>query len=120
MQEVIVKAQGLIEEIAEELDNTVVVDLILKVIDSLGEDKEYEFEVNEEDLEEVRDKVLQKSKEGLEEGISFKPSKRASAGFKVKLEEDEVVYDLTDEGLKEFLQTYLNPSIKEILEEDDG
>ncbi|HMA61326.1 MAG TPA: hypothetical protein VKP78_01620 [bacterium] len=102
--------------VKEELETKVVADLIKKVVEELGEDKEYEFEVNDKEVEKLRKAVFAKSKSKLKDTVTITADKNVSAGFKVGLKGEDIFYDLTDEGISEFLMTFLNPSIREILD----
>lgn len=99
----------------EKMKTDVVAKLIQKVIEQLGEGKEYEFDVSDKEIEKLRKAVFAKSKSKLKDTVTITPNKNVSAGFKIGLKGEDIFYDLTDEGISEFLMTFLNPSIKEIL-----
>ncbi|MCF7885189.1 MAG: hypothetical protein K9M80_01735 [Candidatus Marinimicrobia bacterium] len=99
----------------EKLETKVVANLIQKVVEQLGEDKEYEFTVNDKEVQKLRKAVFAKSKSKLKDTVTITADKNVSAGFKIGLKGEDIFYDLTDEGISEFLMTFLNPSIREIL-----
>ena len=101
--------------INEVLDTKVVADLIQKIVEQLGKDKEYEFDVSDDEVKKLRKAVFAKSKSKLKDSVTIKADKNVSAGFKIGLKGEDIFYDLTDEGIAEFLTTFLNPSIREIL-----
>jgi len=102
--------------VKEKLETKVVADLIKKVVKQLGEENEYEMEVNDQEIEKLRKAVFSKSKDKLKDTVTITPDKSVSAGFKIGLKGEDVFYDLTEEGIAEFLKTFLNPSIREILD----
>ncbi|MCA9706319.1 MAG: hypothetical protein KDK70_10765 [Myxococcales bacterium] len=65
---------------------------------------------------EVRDGILGISHEMLREGVELRASPKIAAGAKVKIVEDAVEVDLTEDGISQMLLGYLTPRFRWILE----
>ena len=91
-------------------------DLILKIIESWGKDKNMEVLVSDKDLNQIKKLVFSKGRKELQETVTIKVDKGISKGFRVGLKDNDVYYDFTDESIAEFLGEFLNPGIREILD----
>lgn len=103
-------------ELGAALSPEFVKDLIVKIVDSWGRDKELEVLVSEKDLQQLQDLVFSQSRAQLKETVTIKVDKGISRGFRVGLKDSNVYYDFTDESIAEFLGEFLNPGIREILD----
>jgi len=92
--------------------------LILVVVQSIGSGAE--VLLNETDLTELQALLLDKTHAGLSEAVAFKIDKGISKGFRIGRQGDHVYYDFTDQSLTDFLREFLNPSITELLNRDNG
>jgi V/A-type H+-transporting ATPase subunit E len=61
--------------------------------------------------------VLDLSAEVLREGLTFRPADDAQPGVRVRLKEQDVEIDLTDEALTELLMDHLAPRFRALLED---
>jgi len=103
-------------ELGAALSPEFVKDLIVKIVDSWGRDKELEVLVSEKDLQQLQDLVFSQSRAQLKDTVAIKVDKGISKGFRVGLKDSNVYYDFTDESIAEFLGEFLNPGIREILD----
>jgi V/A-type H+-transporting ATPase subunit E len=103
-------------ELGSALSPEFVKDLIIKIVDSWGRDKQLEVLVSEKDLQQLQDLVFSQSRAQLKETVTIKVDKGISKGFRVGLKDSNVYYDFTDESIAEFLGEFLNPGIREILD----
>lgn len=106
--------------------------LILEVVKHTTADTRYEFVVADKDIEKLRDLLLKATQESISRPASpsdwsgaggpvvLKVDKGISSGFRVGLKDSNVYYDLTDESVANFLKEFLNPSISEILNKNNG
>ncbi|MDO9548241.1 MAG: hypothetical protein Q7J65_04675 [Candidatus Marinimicrobia bacterium] len=91
-------------------------ELIVKIVDSWGKDKNLDILVSEKDLKQLQDLVFARGRAGLKDSVAIKVDKGISKGFRVGLKDNDVYYDFTDESIAEFLGEFLNPGIRAILD----
>ncbi|MDO9547929.1 MAG: V-type ATP synthase subunit E family protein [Candidatus Marinimicrobia bacterium] len=91
-------------------------ELIVKIVDSWGKDKNLEVLVSDKDLKQLQDLVFAQGRAGLKDTVTIKVDKGISKGFRVGLKDNDVYYDFTDESIAEFLGEFLNPGIRAILD----
>jgi len=104
------------KELGSTLSPEFVKELIVKIVDSWGRDKNLEVLVSDKDLKQLQDLVFAQGRSGLKDSVAIKVDKGISKGFRVGLKDDDVYYDFTDESIAEFLGEFLNPGIREILD----
>ncbi|MBU0712962.1 DivIVA domain-containing protein [bacterium] len=104
------------KELGSTLSPEFVKELIVKIVDSWGRDKNLEVLVSDKDLKQLQDLVFAQGRAGLKDTVTIKVDKGISKGFRVGLKDNDVYYDFTDESIAEFLGEFLNPGIREILD----
>lgn len=103
--------------IAHQLRPNFLIELIRKVVETnLGQ--KLEFTVSPADCEQLQQLLLQEVNADLKDVIVLKPERSISAGFRVRRIDENLYYDLTDESIAAFLKEYLNPAIRQILEQN--
>lgn len=60
--------------------------------------------------------ILSLCQEGLRDGIEFAASDERFKGFKVRVEEEQIRIDLTDQAVAKLLEQYLLPRFRSVLE----
>ncbi|WP_017296871.1 hypothetical protein [Nodosilinea nodulosa] len=60
--------------------------------------------------------ILSLCQEGLREGIEFTATDEHFSGFKVRVEEEQILIDLTDQAVARLLEQYLLPRFRSVLE----
>ncbi len=106
-------------QIKEALELDFLQKIILELVQQL-EAEEIELTLSKSDKQELAQKLFKEVREDLNaEEISLQAERGIDAGFKIKVEDEDVYYDLTDEGIANFLNEFLNPAIREILEDSN-
>jgi vacuolar-type H+-ATPase subunit E/Vma4 len=62
--------------------------------------------------------VLAATRDSLKEPVTFRVDRGIAAGFRVSRNGEEVYYDFTDQSIAEVLQEFLNPAIRNLLEQN--
>lgn len=107
-------------KIGEALDVDFLQDLIEDTVKQLGEEKEYEISLSEEERKELVESLFKESRSELdEEEIDLLPNRDVDAGFRISVKDEDVYYDLSDEGLAKYLSEFLNPAVRQVLEEQE-
>jgi len=104
------------KELGQALLPEFIKELIMKIVDSWGKDKNLEVLVSDKDLKQLQDLVFAQGRASLKDTVTIKVDRGISRGFRVGLKDDDVYYDFTDESIAEFLGEFLNPGIREILD----
>ncbi len=95
-------------------------EIIRKVVEQLGADQDYEIFLDDEDREKLAGMIVNEAREEIsEEQLDLIPDREVEAGIKVSVKGEDVYYDLSDEGIADYLTEFLNPAIQEILEENE-
>lgn len=103
--------------VARQLQPAFLMELIRKVVSSnLG--TQLEFAVSPADLEQLQQLLLQEVNASIRDVVILKPERGINAGFRVRRVDENLYYDLTDESIAAFLQEYLNPAIRQILDQN--
>jgi hypothetical protein len=88
--------------------------MILKLIENWGDSKSAEISLSKEDQKQLEPLLFNSLKKELKGSITLKVSDRVSKGFRIRLTDDDLYYDLTDENIAEIFQLFVNPKVKEI------
>lgn len=78
--------------------------------------EEITISLKKEDKEILEKRFLGKLKEAVKKKIVLKPSEDINGGFIISYDAGKSHYDFTDKALGEYISSYLNPRLKEILE----
>lgn len=107
-------------EISSLLETEFLSELILKIVETWASGEKIECVVNPQQIDKLKSLVFSRLREELKEGVVIKTSPRVTRGLRVKLEKEEVYYDLTEEGIFQMLKEFLSPRLVEIIESQDG
>ena len=106
------------KEIAKTLTPEFLKEMILELVKSTSSDNQYEFVVAEKDIEKLKTLVLAATRDSLKEPVTFRVDRGIAAGFLVSRKGEEVYYDLTDQSIAEVLQEFLNPALRQLLDQN--
>ena len=106
------------KEIAKTLTPEFLKEMILALVKSTSSDNQYEFVVAEKDIEKLKTLVLAATRDSLKEPVIFRVDRGIAAGFRVSRKGEEVYYDLTDQSIAEVLQEFLNPALRQLLDQN--
>ncbi len=104
-------------ELKQALDIQVVKDSILSIVKVLGENqlKGVQIVVPEKQLDDIKKYILEKLSAEAKKGIEIRPSEQIDVGFRIGEKDGTAFYDLTEQGITDFLVGYLNPRVSEFL-----
>ncbi len=104
-------------ELKKALDIQVVKDSILSIVKVLGENqlKGVQIVVPEKQLDDIKEYILGKLSAEAKKGIEIMPSAQIDVGFRLGEKDGTAFYDLTEQGITDFLVGYLNPRVSEFL-----
>lgn len=94
--------------------------LIFQMVNKWDHKTHTEIVLNEEDKSKLESLLFSSLKEELRETISIKVSDNVSKGFRIRLENEDLYYDFSDESIADILKSFLNPRLKEIMDEKNG
>ena len=111
------------QTVAEDVTSEQLAEFIGKMVDAYaeqgGEITQVEALVPKEKRDEVEKYLMAQFKEkGLKQKTEINPLEDLTGGFKLSINEEDVVYDFSDEALAEALCTFLNPRLAEIVKAD--
>ncbi|MBM3246065.1 MAG: hypothetical protein FJZ13_01915 [Candidatus Omnitrophica bacterium] len=84
--------------------------------DYRGQAKDIVVSLNEEDLEKIKQGLLEELKEAVKKGVTLKPSIEISAGFTISYDGGKSQFDFTDRALAEYIGAYIKPCLKDTLQ----
>ena len=108
------------KEVGQVLGPDFLKELIVKLVENLAKGQKLEILLNAQEQEKLYDMILSSLKTELKKSVTIKADTRAHKGFRIGIEGEEAYYDLTDEGIAEFIKQFLNPVLSEIFERSDG
>ena len=94
--------------------------LILQMASKWDNKTQTELILSEEDKSELETLLFLGLKNELKETISIKIGDNVSKGFHIRLEKEHLYYDFSDESIADILKSFLNPRLKEIMDERNG
>ncbi len=95
-------------------------EIITRIVEQLDSDGDYQISVPEADLDKLSQLLLNETAEELADGnLELIPEKELKAGIRIKLEDEDLYYDISDEGISRYLNQFLNPAVQKILEETE-
>lgn len=94
--------------------------LIFQMASKWDHKTQTEIVLNEEDKSTLETLLFSSLKKELRETISIKVSDNISRGFRIRLENEHLYYDFSDESIADILKNFLNPRLKEIMDEKNG
>lgn len=108
------------KQVSESLNPEFLHQMILKIVENWDETKSAEIILDKSDKKQLEPLLYESLQKELKDSITLQVSDRVSAGFRIRLTDDDLYYDLTDENIAEILYLFINPKLKEILESDNG
>lgn len=107
-------------EVGEKLTPEFLKELIMKIVSSWSEDSGAEIVVNEKDKKKLEALLFEGLKKDVKDSITVRASKEVTSGFHIGMKGDQVYYDFSDEAIADVLKTLISPSLKEILDRENG
>lgn len=103
------------QEIAGEIDDSLLTKLIVKLVDEWSAGKEVKIELSKEDTGNLLKQVQAAVKNNFKDTVEIKHNRNISSGFRISLKGSEVNYDFTPETIAEALKVHLNPRLAELV-----
>jgi len=96
--------------------------LITKIIDKwkASRDVVWEVLVSKDDKERIEKALIASLKKEAKATIEVKVNKTIDKGFRIGIKGEDLHYDFTDQSILEALKEFLNPSLKAILDANNG
>ncbi|MEJ2627081.1 MAG: hypothetical protein P8078_00775 [bacterium] len=107
-------------EVSSALTPDFIKEVILNMMEKWKKGEIDEIKLSEKDKKEVEKLISSALKKDIKEGITIKVDKGISHGFRIGLKEGNVYYDFSEESIVDLLMKYVNPRLREILEEKNG
>lgn len=106
-------------EVNESLTTGTLISILEKIARNwnCSKDQKIEFLLNKKDLEILKNTILKKLQNKLQNGINLDFSDNVSKGFLVGEKNSNTYFDFTDHGLANALSQYLNPHLSRILKD---
>ena len=111
---------ALMREVSHTLSPEFLSELVLRITSDWVRHPEVQVTVGEADRQKLQDLVLARVREELESPITIRVSDRIKKGFRIGLKGQHFYHDFTDEGISDVLKAFLTPSIRQMLDEEDG
>ncbi len=108
------------QEIAGTLTADFLKDLLLHMVENWHGEDRFNVLLNDKDKKELEKLLFSQAQKSLQEQITFKVDGGISNGFRIGLKGGDVYYDMTDESIADFLKELLSPSIRSILDQENG
>ncbi|MBD3387278.1 hypothetical protein GF407_20400 [candidate division KSB1 bacterium] len=108
------------KEVSESLDPEFLHKMILNIVENWDESKSAEIVLSEADKKQLEPLLYKSLNKELKDSLTLQVSDHVSGGFRIRLKDGDLYYDLTDENIAEILYLFINPKLKEILESDNG
>jgi V/A-type H+-transporting ATPase subunit E len=108
------------QKVSDSLDPEFLHKMILKIVENWDEKKSAEIELSEADKKQIEPLLAKSLQDELKDSVTLQVSDRVSKGFRIRREDEDLYYDLTDENIAEILYLFINPKLKAILENDNG
>ena len=108
------------KKVADSLSPKFLNELILKIVAQWPENKQANILLNGEDKEKLQKLLFSNLEDELKDSITLKVSNSVSQGFRIGLNGESAYYDFSDESITEALKLFLNPVLKELMDQKDG
>ena len=103
------------QKVAENLSAETLKKIIVSFSENIAKGKKIDVLVSPDDQKQLSKTVTGALKKEFKKGISITPDPRIKKGIRVGIENEEAYYDITDEGITEFLKQFLSPQLAELL-----
>jgi len=108
------------KEIANSLSPDFLNGLIGKIVTQWSSNPNTEITINESDKDKLEELLFSSLKGEIKESITIKASNNIAKGFRIGQQNGQVYYDFSDDSITDVLKTFLNPRLKEIMDEENG
>lgn len=108
------------QQVGAALDPEFVKQLILKLAQDWGKGQSLEVAVSAADRERLQALLLAGVAQELRQGINLTVSTRIGKGFHVGMKGEDAYFDFTAETVGEVLKAFLSPSLKQLLDGQNG
>ena len=102
-------------QISDVLSQEFLKDNIVKIIENWSQKQDLEILVSTEDQKNLMNLVFSAIRDELKDSLLLKADNRIHKGFRIGVKGEDVFYDLTDDGILEFLKQYVSTGVSEIL-----
>jgi len=92
--------------------------LIEKSFEAKSTDTDIRVILSPADLEKLKKGFLTKLSDRFKEGVDFKPAEDMGHGFAISFDGGKSSFDFSDAALAEYLSTYLNPEIANLIKNE--
>ena len=92
----------------------IITDVVAKTVEE-AKDHGVVIEVPPQAADELKGGVLKKLQDSVKKGVALEGSDEVSGGFTISYDGGKSSFDFTDESLAQFLATYLNAQVADIL-----
>lgn len=109
----------MVSDVRPALDPAQMADIVKTLIKGYGgrEKKDITVLVSKEDFEKLEKIFISGLSAETQKGITLKPSEDVAAGFLISYDKEKSHYDFTDKAIVEYISSYINPKLAEILKE---
>jgi len=108
------------QSVSDAMDAVFLKEMILKLVEAWGADKEFDVAVAKKDQKELEKVLFTGLGKKLKESVTISPDPDIEAGFRISKKGDELYYDFSDESIGDVLRKFLTPKINEIMEGKNG
>ena len=103
------------QKIDEKLSIDTLKDIIVSFSQNMAKGKAIDVLVSPDNQKKLNNMIAKEVKGELKKGVTIKPDPRIKKGIRVGIEGEEAYYDITDEGIAEFLRQFLNPQLAKLI-----
>jgi V/A-type H+-transporting ATPase subunit E len=104
------------QEVSKSLSPDFLQKLILQIVSQWVNKDAIEIMVSEEDKSNLETLLFSKLNDELKESVTLKISEKVSKGFHIRVENENLYYDISEENIAEILNLFLNQKLKTVLE----
>lgn len=108
------------KEVSEALTPDFLQKVILQMVSNWDNKIQTEILLNEKDKSGLETLLFSSLKNETRDTISIKVSDNVSKGFRIRLENEQMYYDFSDESIADVMKSFLNPRLKEIMDGKNG
>ena len=105
----------LVEKIEKTYAGKDLAQLIINVVQALGDSKEKEIQLSEKDFKVLAQSLKSDLSERIKQGLEIKAVNSVSTGFRISEKDGSAFYDFSAEETAQLLKPFLSPAIAEIV-----
>lgn len=105
----------LVEKIEKTYAGKDLAQLIINVVQALGDSKEKEIQLSEKDFKVLAQSLKSDLSEQIKQGLEIKAVNSVSTGFRISEKDGSAFYDFSAEETAQLLKPFLSPAIAEIV-----